>query len=231
MPLISIASDETNTIDSQNLISTLGNEIQNIQEPRWRNFAYRDFAESLAFNGDIDAAISIIDKIDSQDTKAMTIRAIGMVLAIHKDLNDDTYRMIFDKLADKATTIEDEGARDIAYTYIAMAQAFAGLNDDAIKTTVAMVNPALKYKAFGETAEIQAERGDFESAIKTINLIDSISFKNKSLETISKIFVEQNSLKKAQILANQITNPTKKASAIQTIFNTKIGLNDIEKQP
>ena len=95
--------------------------------------------------GDYDGATVLIEKIDNDDTKAMTVRAIGMALAIHQDLPDEKYNMMFSKLDVGSKKIEDSGARDIAYTYIAMAQAFAGLDDDATKTTVGMNNPA-KHK-------------------------------------------------------------------------------------
>lgn len=201
-------------------------EIAKIKEPRWRNNAYRDLAESMAFfNEDAASAIDIIKKIDNPDTQAITIRAIGMALAIHKNLPDDHYKRIFKQLDDAATLVTDEGARDIAYTYIAMAQAFAGLDADATKTTDAMKNPALKHKAFGETAEIQAERGDYNAAITSINLIDSTAFKNKALKIVSDIFVKRKDLNSAFKTASQITNSTKKAAAFQKIINVKIGLD------
>jgi len=182
-----------------------------------------------AFNSDIDDAIAIIDKIDNPDTQSITVRAIGMVLAIHRDYTDEQYRDIFKKLDDKVLIISDEGARDIAYTYIAMAQAFAGLDSDATKTTDSMQNPALKHKAFGETAEIQAERGDYDAAMTSINLINSTAFKNKALKIVSDIFVKRHELNQAYKAAMKITNPTKKASSLQKIINAKIGLNEVDK--
>jgi len=215
--------------DPSMMFSTMMQEIPQIKEPRWRNNAYRDLAESMAYNGDIDGAIAMIDKIDNPDTQSITVRAIGMVLAIHRDYSDVEYKDIFKQLDDKALTIKDEGARDIAYTYIAMAQAFAGLDADATKTTDAMKNPALKHKAFGETAEIQAERGDYDAAMNSVNLINSTAFKNKALGLISDIFVKRDELDKAYKTAMQITNPTKKSSSLQKIINAKIGLDEVEK--
>lgn len=215
-------------LNAENLISYTTKEIKSIKEPHWRNNAYRDLAKSMAFHGDIDMAISLIDDINNSDTQAMTIRAIGMVLAIHKDFTDEKNRDIFSKLAIASEKVKDEGARDIAYTYIAMAQAFAGLDTDATKTTEAMKNPALKHKAFGETAEIQAERGHYDAAINSINLIDSLAFKNKSLGLVADIFVKRGELNRALDAAMQISNPVKKATALQKIINAKIGLNKVE---
>jgi hypothetical protein len=205
--------------------SSIATETQNITEPRWKNQSYRDLAVSIAFAGDIDHAINYIKKIDNSDTQAMTIRAIGMTLAIHKELSIEEYQVIFKKLNDFTPTIIDEGARDIAYTYIAMAQAFAGLDDDAHTTTLVMKKSALKHKAYGETAEIQAERGDFTRAVASINAIDSISFRNKALGIVSAIFLKSNDIDHAYKTAVQITNPTKKANALQKIVNAQIGLD------
>ena len=106
-----------------------------------------------------------------------------------------------------------------------MAQAFAGLDDDATLTTQAMTNPSLKHKAYGETAEIQAERGDYTRAIASITAIDSDAFRNKALNTVSAIFVKRGEFDYALNTATQITNAQKKVDAIQNILNTRQGLD------
>jgi hypothetical protein len=225
--VIPVYADDT-TCQSTNISciqSSIATETTNITEPRWKNQSYRDLAVSIAFAGDIDGAIDYIKKIDNSDTQAMTVRAIGMALAIHKDLPVEQYRTIFKKLNDFTSTIIDEGARDIAYTYIAMAQAFAGLDDDAHTTTLVMKKDALKHKAYGETAEIQAERGDFTRAMFSINAIDSVSFKNKALGIVSAIFLKAGDIDHAYQTAIQITNSTKKTNALQKIVNAQIGLD------
>ena len=208
----------------------LFNEIRqtadNIEEPRWRDYAYRDLAVSLVFNGQVDEGISLIDKIENPDTQAMTIRAIGMAKAIHQNLDEATYKSIFQKLDKKAATITNPGAKDIAYTYIAMAQAFAGLDTDAVKTTEAMTNPALKHKAHGETAEIQAEKGKFDLAMQSVALIDSVAFKNKAYGLVSAIMIKREDYANALIAAQAITNPTKKAESLQKIINAQLGLGE-----
>lgn len=211
------------------IADTIRNDISSIEESRWRDYAYRDFAISMAYGGRIDEATSLIKKIENPDTQAMTIRAIGMALAIHKDLSAEEYKIIFAKLDSVAKIISHEGARDIAYTYIAMAQAFAGLDEDATKTTAEMKKPELKHKAFGETAEIQAERGDYNAALKSINLIDSLAFRNKALGTVSDIFVKRKEYDKAFMMASQITNPTKKTTALQHILDAQLGLESYDK--
>lgn len=214
--------------DTACLLSAIEQTATNIEQPRWRNQAYRDLAVSKGMNGDYDGAASLVGKIDNPDTQAMTIRAIGMALALHKDLPDSEYRTMFAKLDKAATTIQNEGAKDIAYTYIAMAQAFAGLDGDATTTTQQMTNDALRHKAYAETAEIQAERGVYDEALKSINAIDSTAFKNKALGVVSAIYIKKDLMDEALRLAMMISNPTKKADALQKILNHQQGLdNDV----
>lgn len=210
--------------DTACLFTIIETEAAKITESRWRNHAYRDLGVSKAMAGDYDGAAALVAHIDNPDTQAMTIRAIGMAVAIHQDLSDDTYRTIFAKLDKAAEIITNAGAKDIAYTYIAMAEAFAGLDADAAATTNNMSNPALKHKAYAETAEIQANRGDFNAAMSSINAIDSLAFKNKALATVSGIFAKQKQYEAALKTAQAITNPTTKAQAVQNILNHRQNL-------
>ena len=184
----------------------------------------RDLAVSKAMEGDYDGAVALIGRIDNPDTQAMTVRAIGMAVALHRDLDDQTYKNIFQKLSVASGNIKDSGAKDIGYTYIAMAQAFAGLDDDATLTTQAMTNLALKHKAYGETAEIQAERGDYTRAMASIMAIDSDAFRNKALEIVSGIFVKRGEFDHAFNTAQKITNPQRKAESLQKLLNVQQGL-------
>jgi len=213
--------DVNDTLCLFNIVET---EAAKITEGRWRDHAYRDLAVSKAVSADYDGAVALIARINNPDTQAMTIRAIGMAIAIHQNLSDDTYRMVFAKLDKAAETITNEGAKDIAYTYIAMAEAFAGLDADAAKTMSNMKNSALKYKAYAETAEIQAGRGDFKAAMASINAIHSLSFKNKALGVISSIFTKQKKYDEALNAAQSITNPTQKAEAVQLLINHRQNL-------
>jgi hypothetical protein len=219
------------TNDMPCLFKIIESETMKMDEPRWRNQAYRDLAVSKAMAADYDGATALINQIDNADTQAMTIRAIGMAIAIHQDLSDETYKHVFAKLDKSAQGIKDDGAKDIAYTYIAMAQAFAGLDNDAMQTTLQMTNPALKNKAYGETAEIQAERGDKAAALASLNAIGSSAFKNKALAIVSGIFLKNNDVDTALSMAMMIDNPTKKISAIQKIIDKEQGLNEMPKRP
>lgn len=229
VPTLAHAQQSCTPTDMSCLFKTIEAEALKMDEPRWRNQAYRDLAVSKAMNNDINGATALIKKINNADTKAMTIRAIGMAVAIHQNLTSEQYRAIFANLDKAAQGINDEGAKDIAYTYIAMAQAFANLDNDATNTTRQMTNPALKHKAYGETAEIQAERGDKDAALASINAINSTAFKNKALGIVSNIFLKQGNTETALFFAMKIENPTKKISAIQKIIDVHQGLNDAPK--
>jgi hypothetical protein len=200
------------------IIESLRASADKIETPAWRDQTYRELAKTLAFEGNIDGAIALIDKIETPDTKAMTIRGIGMAAADNK-LTPERYAEIFQKLRASADKIVHPPSYAIALTYIAMAQAFAGDNEGAWKTAADMENVALRHKAYGETAEIQAERGDFDSCMKSIDLIGAASFRNKSYETVSKIFADSKRLDEALRSAQMITNPYKKASALQYVLD------------
>ena len=100
-----------------------------------------------------------------------------------------------------------------------MAQAFAKDDAAATKTALAMKNEALQHKALGESAEIQAERGDYAAAMASIGHIGSSSFRNKAYRTVAKIFTDRGLLKEAYDTAAKIDNPYTRAQALQAILN------------
>ncbi|MBL4804265.1 MAG: hypothetical protein JKY71_05315 [Alphaproteobacteria bacterium] len=191
-----------------------------IDREAWRDQTYRELAKTKAFDSDLDGALTVIDKIQNPDTKALTIRGIGMAVA---DLKwpKEQYDVAFEKLRVKAEQIEHPPSYAIALTYIAMAQAFAGDNEGAWATAADMENDALRHKAYGETAEIQAERGDFIAAKTSISRIDSLSFRNKAYAIVSKILADGGHLQQALDAAMLIENPYKQASALQYVLDTQ----------
>jgi len=194
---------------------TLAADIKN---KAWQDQTFREIAKTLAFDGRFDKAVSLIDKIETPDTQAMTIRGIGMMLAAH-NYNAEELSNKFSALHNKAKQIKHPPSHGIALTYIAMSQAFAGDDKGAWKTCAMMENVALQNKAYGETAEIQAERGNFKAAQKSINNIQSNSFRNKAYETISRILSENGLYDDALSAATAITNSYKKALAIQYLLD------------
>jgi hypothetical protein len=195
-------------------LQAIKTDAANIENHSWRDQTYRELAKTLAFDGDVEQAISIIDLIQTPDTKAMTIRGIGMAVADNK-MSKEQYDDIFKKLGAAAQKITDPPSHAIALTYIAMSQAFAGQNEEAWATAKAMENESLRHKAYGETAEIQAERGDFNSAMKSIGFIEAESYKNKAYATVSKILADGKLYNEALKAANNITNAYEKTSSMQ----------------
>ncbi len=206
--------------DRSCIIGSMLETAKQIETPAWRDQTYRELAKTLAFDGDIDGAITLIEKIETPDTKAMTIRGIGMAAADNK-LTKEQYAEIFQKLRTAANKIPHPPSFAIALTYIAMSQAFAGDNDGAWKTAAEMENEALRHKAYAETAEIQAEKGDVAAAMKSIGFIGSVAFKNKSYQTVSKILADKKELDGALKAAQAITNPFKKAESLQYVLDTQ----------
>ena len=198
----------------QDLITT----ANSIDQAHWRDQTYREIAKTLSAEGRYDEAVSFIDKITNPDTQAMTIRGIGMAAAEH-GITQDNYKALFGALHAKAAQIEHLPSHAIALTYIAMAQAFADDDQGAWDTARAMRNEALRNKAFGETAEIQAERGKYDQTMRSITYISSESFKNKAMSITSKIFADDKRYDDALGAAEGITNPYKRASALQYILD------------
>lgn len=202
------------------VIKSMEAEAALIDNTAWRDQTYREIAKTLAFEGKTDDAIALIDKIETPDTKAMTIRGIGMAAA-DRQYTQDQYNVIFKKLRAKAELIKHPPSYAIALTYIAMAQAFAKDDEGAWKTASEMEKDSLRHKAYGETAEIQAERGDFEAAHKSIEFIDSLAYRNKAYTTVAKILADKGHLDLAYKMAQDITNPYKKTEALQYILDAQ----------
>ncbi|MGB4106891.1 MAG: hypothetical protein WBK55_03750 [Alphaproteobacteria bacterium] len=200
------------------IVDSLREAAGQIETPAWRDQTYRELAKTLAFDGDTDGAIVLIEKIENPDTKAMTIRGIGMAAADNK-LGHEEYIAVFQKLRAAADKITHPPSYAIALTYIAMSQAFAGDNEGAWKTASEMENEALRHKAYGETAEIQAEKGDYAAASKSIESITSLAFRNKAYGIVSKILADGGKIDAALKAAEAISNPYKKAEALQYVLD------------
>lgn len=196
-------------------------DAEGMDNAQWKDQALRELAISLTYDKRIDDAIALVPKISNPDTQAMTIRGIGMTAALYGRSAPAEMKTTFARLDKAAGAIALPAAQAIAQTYIAMAQAFAGLDDDAWKTASAMTNEALRHKAFGETAEIQAERGDVGKAMASIAKIEVASFRNKSYDKVSDILVKQGKYDDALKSAQMIDNPAKRAQALQNILHAQ----------
>jgi hypothetical protein len=204
--------------DATCLLEHLYNTAKTIEQDNWRDQTLREIGKSYAAASMIDHALAVIPEIGNPDTKAMTIRGIGMELA-HLNLEPATQADIFVQLHEAAARIDHPPSFAIALTYIAMAQAFAGDNEGAWQTASGMDNEALRHKAFAEAAEVQAEKGDYESAIKSIEFIGNEAFRNKALGVVSKIFADNALFDNAYNAALKISNAYLKAQRIQYLID------------
>lgn len=208
--------------DTECLHETILQTATSLTDKTERDKTLRELAKSWAAAGNMKKALEIVPMIETPDTRAMTIRGIGMELSA-LNISKDERGKIFSSLREEAEKMKAAHAPSyaIALTYIAMSQAFAGDNEEARKTAGEMENEALRHKAFGETAEIQAERGDYKNAKISLDKIDDIPYKNKAYATVSRLLASQNQLEDAYDAAMQITNPYLKATALQNILNVQ----------
>lgn len=202
------------------ILLKLENSITEIEESSWRDAAWREYAKTLAFDGRTDEAIKIVEKISSPDTKAMTIRGIGMAMSDNGS-PPEIYRPVFERLKAEAGKIDHAPSHAIAFTYIAMAQAFAGDNAGAEATAMSMENPSLRNKALGESAEIQAQHGDLATAERSLSLIDDKVFFNKASDVVSQVFAKNGYFAHAFTVASKIENPTLRAGALQFALDSQ----------
>ena len=186
-----------------------------IEDIRWKDQTYRDVAKNMASAGLADEALPLIDKIQNPDTKALTIRGIGMEAAMANAVPEN----LFINLRSYAEKITEPPSYGIALTYIAMAQAYAGDDAGAMQTASEMENEALRHKAYAETAEIQAEKGKLNLALQSILAIESVSFKNKAYVKISKILSEAEKFQDAYKVTAYITNPVMQTEALLFILD------------
>lgn len=143
--------------DKTCLLKELDTAAASIGKTEWRDQTRRELAKLLTHNKQADEAIALIGRIETPDTKAMTIRGIGMAAAEGKIATPE----LFTKLRKEADKIIDPPSHAVALTYIAMSQAFADDDAGAMATAQGMENAALRNKAHNEAAKIQADRGDF----------------------------------------------------------------------
>lgn len=201
-----------------------------IKEDNWRDQIIRDLVMRYADSGYKDEAIALIPKVQNPDTKAMSIRAAGFGLAKYSHQESHaTDRAYFTRLDELANTIKHDGARAIAFTYIAMGEALAGLDEDATQTALDMKNSALRNKALGESAEIQSERSDLVAAQKSIAHIDDAAFRDKAYTTTAEIFIKQGQYDNALAMAEKIQNAYKKNKVILDMAAVQINATEASR--
>lgn len=207
--------------DKACLLKALENTAGGISEANWRDQTYRELAKLLAREKRGIEAAALIALIENPDTKAMTIRGIGMQSA-KTDMNREDLSALFTRLRQEAEKIEHPPSYAIALTYIAMSQAFAGDDEGAMKTAMDMKNDSLRNKALAEAAKIQADHGNLPEALKSIAAIDSPAFRNKAHYTIVKILTGAERYGMAVEAAGKIDNAYEKSQALLYILAKQI---------
>lgn len=199
-------------------LEALTGKIENVS---WRDQTYRELAKLYMAKGMTEEALALIPRVETPDTRAMTIRGIGMEAA-KLNLSPEALAALFKALRVEADKIEHPPSLGIALTYIAMSQAFAGDDEGAYATAKSMTNDALRHKAFGENAEIQAERGDLDAALHSLAAIEDSSFRNKAHDIVARIFADHKLYDQAMTTAGKIENDYHKSQAILYILAKQI---------
>lgn len=206
------------TMDRPCLMKQLETLVPQIEKQEWKDQTLRELAKTYTYEGQPDKAVTLIEKITDSDTKAMTIRGIGMAAASMK-FDRARYEWLWKRLSEEALKITHAPSQGIAFTYISMAQAFAGDDEGARETASTMTNTALQHKAYGEAAEIQADRGDLANALKSLEFITNPPYRNKQYDIVSRIFLDKAMVEEAYACASKIDNAYLKAKSIQRILN------------
>lgn len=213
--------------DNECLLTELQGLTGQIAEKDWRDQTYRELAKLYAAQGNTAQAITIVPMIQSDDTKALTIRGIGMAAA-KLNLKPDALTKLFTDLRASADKIAAPPSQAIALTYIAMAQAHAKDDAGALATAKSMTNDALRNKALGESAEIQANRGDLNAALQSLATIQDLSFRNKANAKVARAFADNKQFDNAVTAANKIeTNPYEKSQALLYILAKQITPDEV----
>lgn len=212
--------------DKACLLGLLTKETANISEQNWRDQTYRELAKLLTHEKEFDRALGLIAKVTNHDTKAMTIRGIGMAAA-ELDLTPDVQSSIFQRLRAEAEKIDHPPSYGIALTYISMAQAFAGDNQGAMATAADLKNEALRNKAYGEAAEIQAARGEIEAVMTSLKAVNADAYRDKSGRLISNIFADNGNYDNALQVQALIKNPYQRSQALLYMLEKQITPKEI----
>jgi hypothetical protein len=216
--------------DQPCLLDALEQDTAAIPETAWRDQTWRELAKLLARQGQEDRAVAIVDKIMTPDTKAITIRGIGMEAAQYAKLSRQQYDDLFAKLTAAAKKIEEAPSRAIALNYIAESQAMAGDDSGSLKTALALKNAEMRNKALYDSSKAQAAAGRLDAVAASIAAIDQAPFRDKARRTASKIRAEGKDYDGALKLSEQIENPYQKAQAVLYILVRQISPEEVSVQ-
>lgn len=213
--------------DQTCLLDLLDRDATAIPEQDWRDSTYRELAKLLARKGEEDKAVALLDKIKTPDTKAITIRGIGMNAAQFVKLTKEQYDALFAALTSKANSMRDLPSQAIALNYIAESQATAGDDAGSLKTALAMKNEEMRNKALYDSSKAQAAAGRIDALEAGINAINQVPFRDKARRTASQIRADAKDYDGALHLANEIENAYQKAQAVLYILVRQISPEEV----
>jgi hypothetical protein len=209
------------------LLNALEQDTAAIPETAWRDSTYRELAKLLARQGQEDRATALIGKIKTPDTRAITIRGIGMAAAQFAKLTKPQYDVLFAHLTAEANKIGDEASQAVALNYIAESQAAAGDDAGSLKTALAMKNQEMRNKALYDSSKAQAAAGRLNAAAIGIAAIDQPAFRDKARRTASKIRADARDYDGALAISGPIENPYQKAQAVLYILVRQISPEEV----
>lgn len=199
--------------------------IPKINNPRWRDQSYREFAKALIHAGEYEEAIKQVRQITNDDTKGLTLRAIGVGLNA-LELENATLIEIFDKLHIEANNIKHLGSKEIALTYLAIAESMSDLYDRAIQTAKEIETKSLQNKSFQEIAEVMAGKNDEEKALLALQHIENHAFQNKAYGIIAGVLIKSGNLKAAFKTIEHIDDPYIRSNALLNAVNAQAPKGD-----
>ncbi|MCB9988941.1 MAG: hypothetical protein H6868_06355 [Rhodospirillales bacterium] len=231
MPLTALSQDAKVCAakDTACLLKELETVSEKIDEARWRDQTYRELAKLLTHEKKTDEALALIEKVENSDTRAMTIRGIG-VAAAETDLSDTEKKALYDSLILAAQEIESDASRPIALRYVAKGQVLAGFDDDGRATTVSIDNLSQRDKAYEEIAEVEAKQNKLDQALQSIAGIESPPYRDRARSAVSRIFAGKGQYEEALTAARAIENAYTRADALRLILTKQIMPEEADTQ-
>ncbi len=193
-----------------------------VTEQSWQESTWREMAKLLTHQGQEARAVSLISRIKSPDTQAMTVRGIGIAAAEDGWIDRARYDALFTHLKAEAAKIADPPSNAIAMNYIADAQALSGDDAGSMETALSMANPEMRNKALYDSAKYQAEGGRLGAALAGIAAMDDPAFRNKAWRAVSKIFADAGDYDNALRAMEPMDNAYQKAQAVLYILTKQI---------
>lgn len=139
-----------------------------------------------------------------------------------------TVRCLLTEARESVKAVFKPELRDWALGEILVAQARAGLSDQAMKTASSIRDPRLIIVALRDIAEAQAAAGNSEQALEAVNIIPDLGKRAEALAKIAQIHARQGDKLSTRTAANallemieNITSPSRQISfnmQISTVF-------------